>query len=682
MSEPITQNDSRLTVTRWLSTYVVPADHPNPQELRHRLDRAVDRFSEGCAHCLGQTLDPQDPTVWRIRNLVMDFSLDAGAVNTEEIAHTWGQHLATRIQSTIAHGEQSDSILRFSNPAAYLTQFIFDLSEGTAWSKWYYEEFEDLRILSVSQAIRTAVLRQTPLAADVVLHLFFLNRLEDVLLKLTTHDAQSIYEACFANASAGSPGGADKWIGILLELWNQSPLQYASREDNRFHDSLRLFARTASRFLNALGNLQFKRALDRLLELGCILSAIHSARDLDSLIENLALGNLKNATDLARHAGVSNPSAALSFFAQQMNGDAHWAGQAASIISSGNIQRKFLNAANILEGESLLSLFGGVFMLGPSLLQMRLGELTEAASERCANPENAASLLRHLVCVKCLGRARALDSASDPAVRLFSGLTSASFSSALENLNTSELNSDAATKIFLHSLRDQERVGPECIFVEIIEHSDREILLVRDLAHNQWLDLIPIPASQNRSEFARTRIERLSEIIAAKPRLLLLHENFTSALDISHLKSVVSTFSVLKTSDDAVEEPSSRYLPVNRQRLSSLLKSGELEYPYLSLAGSVAYTDLTTDCTLSLLARAAIRHFVGRLSGFESSSPEYLYQNFLSGLSALRHFDNRLEVRMPVAPLSLVLRIAGLQEQKYAPRWLKGREVWLLPPQE
>jgi hypothetical protein len=30
----------------------------------------------------------------------------------------------------------------------------------------------------------------------------------------------------------------------------------------------------------------------------------------------------------------------------------------------------------------------------------------------------------------------------------------------------------------------------------------------------------------------------------------------------------------------------------------------------------------------------------------------------------------------------LILRIAGLQQQKYAPAWLKGSEVWLLPPQE
>ena len=669
-------------MSRWLTTYVVPADHPHPQELRHRLDRAVDRFSENRGHFLAHTFDPQDPAVWRIRELAMDFSIDAGAADTDEVAQCWGQHLAARIQTVIAHNGHSDSALRFPSPAAYLAQFIFDLSEGGAWGKWYYEEFEPLRVLSVSQAVRTVILQESHLAADVILQLFFLRRLEDVLLGLAEPDAHAICEARFENAASASPAGVDEWVGTLLELWNQAPLRSASCEDNRFRDALRLFARTASRFPSAQGNSQFKLALNGLLELRRVLLAIHSPRDLDSLIKELSLGNLKNANDLARTAGSPDPTDALAFFAQIMNGDADWAVQATSIIVSGDIQQKFLNATNILEGESLLSLFGGIFLLGPSLVQVRLGELTDAAVERSDDPENAASLLRHLVCIKCLGRERALDSASDPAVRLFSGLASASFSSALETLESCELNLDAAAGIFLQVLLDQQRAGPECIFAEIIQRSDCEILLLRDLAHNHWLDIIPISDGSNRSEFIRTRIDRLSEILAAAPRFLLLHENLASALDIFHLKTAASTISVFQADDHAFEEQLPRHLSVTRQRLSSLLNSSEFEYSYLSLAGIAADAHSAIDCTLSLFARAAIRHFVGRLIGFESSTPEYLYRNFLSGLSTIRHVEDRLEVRLPASPLSLVLRMAGLQEQKYRPDWLKGREVWLLPPQE
>jgi hypothetical protein len=680
VSEPQTQNDSRLTVSRWLTTYMVPADHPHPQELRHRLDRAVDRFSENCAHLLAHTFDPQDPAVWRIRELAMDFSIDAGAANTDQVAQSWGQHLAARVQSMIAHGEHSDSILRFASPVAYLAQFIFDLSKGAAWGKWYYEEFESFRVFSVSQAIRTVILQEPKLAVGVILQLFSLRRLEDVLLGLTEQDAHEIYEACFENTYSASPAGVDKWVGTLLDLWNQAPLCSASREDNRFRDALRLFARTASRFPNAHGNPQFKLALDGLLDLRRVLFGVHSPRDLDSLIGDLSLGNLNHANDLARAAGSPVPPNALAFFARIMDGDVDWARQAASVVLSGDIQQKFLSASNILEGESLLSLFGGIFLLGPSLLQTRLGELTDAAAETCNDPGKTSSLLRHLVCIKCLGQVRAFDSASDPALRLFSGFADPSFSSALENVESCKLNLDVAARIFLQSLLDQQRAGPGCILAEIVRHSDREVLLIRDLAYNQWLDLIPIPVGQNGSKFIRARLDRLSEIIAVPPRLLL-RENLASSLDISHLQTVASTISPFRADDDAFEEQLSGHLSVSRQRLSSLLKSSELEYSYFS-PGFAADAHSVMDCTLSLFARAAIRHFVGRLIGFESSTPEYLYRNFLSGLGSIRHVENRLEVRLPASPLSLVLRMAGLQEQKYMPDWLEGREVWLLPPQE
>jgi hypothetical protein len=88
------------------------------------------------------------------------------------------------------------------------------------------------------------------------------------------------------------------------------------------------------------------------------------------------------------------------------------------------------------------------------------------------------------------------------------------------------------------------------------------------------------------------------------------------------------------------------------------------------------------DLTWSLVARAVLRHFAGRLIGFESSGPEHLYQNFLSGVSTVRTTGERIEVQLPQSPLAVILRLSGVWKQTYALPWLDGKEICLLPPVE
>jgi hypothetical protein len=75
-----------------------------------------------------------------------------------------------------------------------------------------------------------------------------------------------------------------------------------------------------------------------------------------------------------------------------------------------------------------------------------------------------------------------------------------------------------------------------------------------------------------------------------------------------------------------------------------------------------------------------LKYFAQGLIGFESSGPEYLYQNFLSGVSTVRTTVDRIEVQIPSAPLFIILKMSGMQEQHYTLPWLKGKEICLLPP--
>lgn len=644
---------------RWSGVYHVPRDFPVPQTVQHRVDGVVaGQLASSCGSYLENYLSAANPEVWRIRKLNLNISLDAEFPDAVGVARNWGRAFASEVLSILDSGE-SDSVVRFPNHAAFLAQFFSDLAAGRAWGKWYYEEFSDLRILSERQAICTIFLRPDTPPVEVVLQLASLRRLESVLQTLSDADARLIFDFCFADtSSAPRNDGIQKWAGIVLDLWNASPLRANSHQENRFRDALRLLVRTVSRFPAGKGNTQLKAAIDELLELRRVLSEIRSPAFLDSLIQTLAVADFSAALELIAQAGVPNPVNALSFLAETMQGDVAWGVQAAAVILGESHQERFLTSRSISEGESVLSSFGSIFLLIDSLEALQFADLSRACAKQCKSPEHVAAVLRHLVAVKCLGRSRFADASDDPALRLFSGMEAISFRQALDSLNVGQLDLAAARKLLLQAIQVRDETDPPVLFAELLSFDEKNAaFLLRDIARDEWLDLVPIPSGESD---------------------LFIGDSLSS---FQHARDGLAVAGRL---DDSMQEQLATQLGLTRAQLALRLQSPQQHYPYFSLAATWSDFELapSLDCFCTLVSRAALRHLSRKLIGFESSSPDHLYQNFLAGLSEIRRTGERLEVHLPASPLSLILRMAGLQEQKFSPSWLKGMEVWLLPPQE
>jgi len=674
-------------VGRWSGTYHVPRDCPAPQELQRRVDHIVAaRLASVCNSYLEGSLSVSDPSVWRIRNLTVNFSLDAGFADSHVIAREWGLRLASQISYVVDRGEESNSILRFPNRAAYLAQFLADLAAGRAWGKWYYEEFADLRVLSERQAVCTVFLRGDVSAVELLLQLASIGQLESVLHSINDRDARIIFDLCFESAPTALREEAQKWTGMVLELWSSCPLRAGSRQENFFRDALRLLVRTLSQSPAGRGDVQLKAVIHGLLELRRVLSEIHSPAAMDSLIENLAENDLPSAVELATRAGACDPAEALAFFAERMRGDAAWSLQAAAVILGEPHREQFLTSKTICEGESLLSSFGGVFLLGPSLAALQFDEMTRAAAGSSGSPEKNAAMLRHLTAMKCLGGSRFLETADDPALRLFSGFEGTSFRQAIEIMDFSPLNLAGARDALLQTLLSLGETRPPILYAELVSFpTDNLTFILRDLTHDEWFDVTPVsPSGTGISAVVQSSLQRISGVCKLNRPDLFLSDSLFSLMHDSPTRGDFSRGGRLLRIDDSTREQLGKLLGLNHSQLAFRLGSAQQHYPYFSLSGDWAgfLLDPFLDCTFTLLSRAALRHFSHRLFGFESSSPGHLYQNFLSGLAEVRCIDRRLEVRLPSSPLSLVLRIAGVQEQKYAPAWLKGVEVWLRPPQE
>lgn len=673
------QDDSRLTVGHWVSTYRVPKGIA-ANDSRQRFDQiTAELLAERCAVIMAPVVRSEDASVWRIRRLNLQAS--APRVQAADAADTWSRQFACSLAKVLQQGEQSDTVLRFENYPDFAARFVLDLAGNRAWDKWYYEEFEDLRIFRASQAIRTVLLQAPGLAADVTVELAASNSLDVVLSALTQKDASLIFDACFAPASTTYTAVAlDKWAAFLLDSCAAAPLSSFAPFEHSACDALRLFARAASAQTGNLTDASLRGAILGLLELRRVLSTVRSPLVLESVIQKAAAGDLDGAAALALRSGSFEPREALRFFADRMQSDADWGREAAAVILSGNLPARVVSVGSVPEGTSLLSPFAGIFLLGPSFLNLRCGQLTDCIAEPCEDPATLSAALRQLIAVKCFGGTRAAGVAGDAAVALFTGFAGPSFRSSLSALAVVPLQLDAAREFHWQSLGECEHFSDRCLFAERITLEDRDVFVLRDLIHNEWLELRTISAeNEDLSLVARNALARVFQGSARRPKLLLLNDSLASRVDFSALRSAADECLVAHPQDAAQLAACSG---LSESRLRILLSGTAQELAYFSLRAFLPDSPASLDDTFALIARSVLRDLARRLFGFELSSPEYLYQNFLAGTGSILCRDEALEVRLPASTLSLILRMAGLQQQKFQPPWLQGREVWLLPPQD
>jgi len=726
---------------RWLNTYVV-ADgqlvrHAAIQDVRRRIDRCVaEELPESCGLSLRHRLDDASPAVWRIRKLHLDFTVDVSAPGAGDVAQAWGDLVAARILEIIGHGVASDEVLCFPNRAAYLAQFAFDLTAGRAWSKWYYEEFRSLDALATGRAISVALTREPEQGARTILHLAESGRLDEILLVLTETDTQAIYTQCFGgpkgphsseklsgwglevspSSQEFSPWGPEashssqelsrrrpevsfssqelsQWSGRLLAVWNEEPMSPAGAQKN-FHTALRWLARGALRFPGAEQDSAASAAVDGLLELRRVLAALRSLIVADRLVRGLAEQKvgIEEAITVALKEGAVAPENGLRFLFRVAEGDGDWAVQAATVLLRD--QRPPVHAALAgearvpLADESMLTLFGGIFLVGPALVKLRVNEIVEAAGGEGEHTEETAAFLRYIVLAKCLGSPRVLEAMADPALRLLSGCHRAHLQDGRQACST--LDPARAQALLARNLPALTGCEGHCLLAEAIRlpSQEGEVVLLRDLARGEWIYATALPHEiADQAEVLISGIDLVRESTGNLPQVLL-HPSLARLAESQALRGRV--FRLLAFDREEVSSELADVLLLTRcipastppEKFAYLLSSSDQEFAYLSFGSLWPDFDVGLDIVGALLARAALKGFARQLMGFQSSSPEHLYRNFLEGIGTVHNRPDRIEVELPRSPLLLVLQLSGLTKQTYAVPWLEGREVCLLPPRE
>src|SRR5437016_5681607 len=96
---------SIVQVTRMNVRCLVPREHPSPTAVRAKLVSLAERqLQSACANLLGPLCPENDPSVWFIRRVDADVTVDGGW-GEDQLASAWSQTLAYNLVRTISNGE-------------------------------------------------------------------------------------------------------------------------------------------------------------------------------------------------------------------------------------------------------------------------------------------------------------------------------------------------------------------------------------------------------------------------------------------------------------------------------------------------------------------------------------------------------------------------------------------------
>lgn len=388
---------SRLLMRRVRAEYLVSSEHPAPLELKSRIDEAIAReLTTTMAAGAAPLMPEHDSNVWLIRRLDVQADLNV-AWERNQIARAIAAQIIRELALAMRGGRHEGDALCFPTRAAYLARFLADLTAGNAWGKWYYEEFDGLRLLPVSAAMRTAICEHPLLGQRALLDLSP-DELPRTLRALTAQDARRILETMAAHGTVG-----DEWrcLQLVWSVWTRSDRAMPVVADD--WQTALLFYLNAMRENPAANGAALKSAVLAMLCLSrhCRNDETEQTRRLIAAItvgDTAALFTIAGAADAERLAPLFRcPPQWVEGAASEMQGSRHSAEPAGA------------------KEEPRYTSFGGMFLLLPLLSEM---PLVEAVRDWPAAEEAAAiSLVRFLLLVKCFGRERAERASADPLLR-------------------------------------------------------------------------------------------------------------------------------------------------------------------------------------------------------------------------------------------------------------------------
>lgn len=646
---------SRLGIRRLHVNCVVPSDHPSPEQVRHRVaDLAEQHLFQALQVALDRIFPEADQSLCFIQRLNCAVDVNIGwepGVLTHHFSARLGQQLIAQLHSL----ESDPTVIRFKSPADYLAAFLMDLTQGQAWTRWYYKRFDGLRVLPLSAAIRTALCNHRADALPA-LHQLAPMVLRQILSHLTEGDSAKIVEALAEEGAQGDGDAACEAVEATLSRLTGMAIRALPPQAG----ALWLYLETTRRDAASGGCAarDVARSISRCVHYSGHASAVDRNRLFQSL-EKGELGTL-NARALAAIAEwllplLQRPEPWRRRLLDTLRGDGH--GE---------------ERPNAEPGASCVTLFGGIFYLLPLFLDVPFDEQIGAWST--IDRVTSWSVLRWLLIAKLYGRHQALAVARDPLVQALVGLppyvVSRSFLATWQrHLVLSDLE-QCARSMALRGHPSYDATSRVWILTrEETESGSMAVLL--DAERGVWLWAIPDRVKDGRGVMQKLR-QTCDEWPAARPTIVCAPYYY------DRIAALQPPWHVLKMGSGQEGEADERKRlcgPVAAQ-----LETLGRELDQFSLPPEFGLSR-ARDRALTVVAQTVLRAFASKLPGFAWSSGPFLRDNVFACTATVEEEPERYVVQLSPSPLQLLLNLTGLSRAQFSLPWFDQRPIAIFPSQ-
>jgi hypothetical protein len=645
--------DHRARIDRSNAVLVLPSGYPAPNDAHGRLDRIMrSSLPHECAKRL-ETLLPDDGAVWFIRRLDVEAVVDL-ALDDVAVAGLWADGILDGLTRTLAGSESGNEFMHFPDRATYLASFLEDLVAGHAWDRWYYAQLDSLRQLPTGVAIREALVRDVEEADAALVMLAATGRLGVVLSAMSPTDLRRVLDACIPRGSGMTAG--DSALDAVLAVWADAAIEWSSGPLARARNALRLYVAVRGR--------------------GALLSGSELRAAIDVLVWLAAIGH--DPSQLSAPFPGQRDGGALSVDPTESVEEIAASRAALRSLSAAAIERArrvVTSATKGLQARSgamtdLTSMYGAIFLLLPAMEEIGVDDLVSRARYSAPTGMDVQTTLRMIVALKCLGSSRTQEALDDPIVQLAVGAEHTVDTKAVSAIAASATarGDEALLAGLVEILAARGRLEGRALAIDVIRRGRTEALALRDVSSDGWA----FAWSLRGPERARTLLARglaLFRHAGLAAEHCILDSRAAERIDASALAAL--GLHPLSVEAPALPNDLREQIAIFRERAGRL--GEELDHFSLQELQHRARFDLVW----TLVARAVLRTFARRLTGFAWSGPDFLFRNFLAGESTVRVSERAIEVELPEMPLQLVLRLAGVDGQTYRVPWLGERQVVL-----
>ncbi|MCC7052828.1 MAG: hypothetical protein IT355_06135 [Gemmatimonadaceae bacterium] len=653
---------STLRAPRIAQRVLVAADHPEPERVRRRLHDALQAHLPAALQArFAAASHRADDTVWRIRRLEIDLVVNA-SWEEADLAGAWATELARAVTHAIESGADGVTVMRFASPAAYLASFLTDLTNGTCWTKWWYGDFDGLRMLSRPDAIRTALLRDagTGLAALATLDTADLAL---VTAQVTRQAARLLVEALGATLPSADASGI---AALLLERTRHVPPPAERDDEERW--VLRMLAEVARLPMAERSRdvVPLARAVARLATL-----TAEGVGRLPVIAHALRLGE---AAALHAVAGSGDGGRLAPLVALPVEVRAVLVSRFTTPGSDANV------AQHHAEPEHEWMPVAAPLLLADMARAMPFEEVADGVpgigggDDPPVRRATAAALLRLCVFATACGGCHAIRVLGDPVARRLAGVGVDVPHSALLGWIAGRSAGDA-TRLERATARWHQARGAigsaSWMLVQAAPGDGAPVTVLLDAARGHWL-AVREGDGPDAADGLHDWID--GTVVAPAPAAVFCADR--AQRDALHLRHPGRGCVMLPGVSGAPPLDAADTSDV-AQALLRLDRLGD-ELDWIALP-SVLQVPATMARALQVVAQGMLRSLAWRLPGFSRATLPHLWANFLSVDAQVLVEEQRVVATLSRPPLAMIVSMTGLFHARYSLPWMSPPLVMLFP---